>query len=571
LNNIHLITTHNTLSFSSALTVSLQMMFNLHSKQKEKLIVMNINMKTKAIFILMLVSLFYNTQASTKRNYTVNQAEEFNAQEIIEQLDLPEVTITSVTQEKDYAPHVLVAGLIGKNIKFELRLPDNWNGKFVMGGGGGFVGSVINIALDYGALQKGYATVGTDTGHEGHPIDASWAFNNMEAILNFGHLAVHRTAVNAKALIEKYYTKEISYSYFVGCSRGGGQALMEAQRYPDDFDGIIAGAPAYNWTHGLGAVMTQNMRAMYPDPANLDEPMIREKDLELIESTYLAMCDELDGIKDGIVNNPLECSFNLETLLCPGEKTGECLTAEQIEVLKVIYGGPVDSEGNKLYYGFPLGGETDEDGWFKWLTGGFNHLVDVGEFQAGISSEFEVPLMPNAQFGFGCGIMQYLVFHDTTWSYVDYDYNNLKSDASLVADVLNATSPDLSEFRNNGGKLLMYTGWSDAAISALGTIGYYEDVLAHDSTAVDDVKLFMMPGVLHCAGGIGPWFVNWIDEIDNWVANQQKPEQITVHFVNDNLQPDGSRLLCPYPEVAIYDGKGNTRVSSSFECGCNTK
>ena len=523
-------------------------------------------MKTKLTLILILVNLFYYTQAQSKQHSSRNLMQEFNAEAITEQLELPEVTITSITQETDYAPHVLVAGIIGKNIKFELRLPDKWNGKFVMGGGGGFVGSVINVSLSYGALENGYATAGTDTGHEGHPIDASWALNDMEAIVNFGHLAVHRTAVNAKALTEAYYDNEISYSYFIGCSRGGGQAMMEAQRYPEDFDGIVAGAPAYNWTHGLGAGMTQNMRAMYPDPSDLNDPMISKKDLELIESTYLLMCDEKDGIKDGILNNPLDCNFSVESLLCPGEKTDECLTAEQIEVLKVIYGGPVDSDGNDMFYGFPLGGETDEDGWFKWLTGGFNHLEDVGEFQAGVTSEYEVPLTPNAQFGFGSGVMQNLIFHDPTWSYLDYDYNNLKEDGSLAANVLNATNPDLSDFRNRGGKLMMYTGWSDAAISALGTIAYYEDVLAHDASAAEDVQLFMMPGVLHCAGGKGPWFVNWIDEIDNWVKGKQTPEQITVYFIDENFQADGSRLLCPYPSIPQYDGKGDERDVKSFRC-----
>ena len=175
-------------------------------------------------------------------------------------VDLPEVTIVSITQEEHMSPHCKVAGVIGNGIKFELLLPHDWNGKFVMGGGGGYAGSVINTALAYGVVQKGYATVGTDTGHEGHPLSGSWALNNPEAIVNFGHLAVHRTAITAKAIIKEYYKKEINYSYFFGCSRGGGQALMEAQRYPDDFDGIVSGAPAYDWVNGIGAGMVHNQR-----------------------------------------------------------------------------------------------------------------------------------------------------------------------------------------------------------------------------------------------------------------------------------------------------------------------
>jgi feruloyl esterase len=165
---------------------------------------------------------------------------------------LPDVTITSVTQETQFAPHCKVAGVIGPEIHFELLLPEKWNGKFVMGGGGGFVGSVVNVALSYGALQSGYATVGTDTGHQGHPLDASWALNNMERIVNFGHKAVHRTAVTAKALIKAYYKQDIARNYFLGCSRGGGQALMEAQRYPDDFEGIVAGPVRQHMTGQWG-------------------------------------------------------------------------------------------------------------------------------------------------------------------------------------------------------------------------------------------------------------------------------------------------------------------------------
>ena len=189
---------------------------------------------------------------------------------------LPGVRIMSVTKEVDPVSHCKVAGVIGPEIHFALLLPDQWNGKFVMGGGGGFVGVVVNTALAYGALQSGYATVGTDTGHQGHPLDASWALNNMERLVNFGHQAVHRTAVTAKALTRAYYQQAIAHSYFTGCSRGGGQALMEAQRYPEDFDGIVSGAPAYNWLM-LGATATQINQVMYPDPENLQEALVGPK------------------------------------------------------------------------------------------------------------------------------------------------------------------------------------------------------------------------------------------------------------------------------------------------------
>jgi feruloyl esterase len=480
---------------------------------------------------------------------------------------LPDVTITSVTQETQGAPHCKVAGVIGPEIHFELLLPEKWNGKFVFGGGGGFVGSVVNVAVSlYGAVQSGYATVGTDTGHQAHSLDASWALNNMERIVNFGHQAVHRTTVTAKALIKAYYQKDIARNYFIGCSRGGGQALMEAQRYPEDFDGIVAGAPAYNWTMGMGATMTQNARAMYPDPNNLEEAVVSPKEQELIESSYLKMCDELDGIKDGILNDPRQCKFDVATLLCKGEKTDICLSKEQLNAVKTYYEGPKDSKGNSLYYGFPFGGETGEGGWSLWVTGGLKYLEDTGDFQEGMGSDFPAPKVPNAQHPFGTNFMKYLIYHDPDWTYKNYNFNTFREDAELVGETLNATNPDLSAFRTQGGKLLMFTGWSDAAISAQATIGYYDEVMAHDKTAGKDVRLFMMPGVEHCFGGPGPSYTNFLTEIDKWVETGKAPEQTATYWLDEKFRPTGSRLICAYPKVAKYDGKGDHRDVSSFSC-----
>ena len=239
--------------------------------------------------------------------------------------ELPDVRITVVTEEAAPVPHCKVAGVIGTETNFELLLPETWNGKFVMGGGGGFVGVVQNTSLMFGSLQKGYATVGTDTGHAGHPANGSWAYNNLERLVSFGHQAVHRTAVTAKALITDYYASDISRSYFTGCSRGGGQGFMEAQRYPEDFDGIVAGSPAYDWT-GVAAAATQISAAMYPDPSDLQAAVVGPAEQRLIESSYLEMCDAMDGIEDGILNDPRQCGFEKELCPCkdsnPGHRSG---------------------------------------------------------------------------------------------------------------------------------------------------------------------------------------------------------------------------------------------------------
>jgi feruloyl esterase len=479
---------------------------------------------------------------------------------------LPDVAITSVTQEAAPAPHCKVAGVIGPEIHFELLLPEKWNGKFVMGGGGGFVGSVQNTSLMFGSLQAGYATVGTDTGHQGHPLDASWAHNNLERLVNFGHQAVHRTAVTAKALIKAYYQNDIARSYFTGCSRGGGQALMEAQRYPEDFDGIVAGAYAFDWTN-LAAFATQINQVMYPDPNNLQEAVVGPKEQELIESSYLAMCDEQDGIKDGILNDPRQCKFDVATLLCKGKKTDSCLSKEQLAAVKVIYDGPKDSKGNSLFYGFPFGGETALGGWSRWFTGGLKYQTDASEFQGGVDAgDFKPPIAPSLFYAFGNGIMKYFVYNDPDWTYKNYNFDTFRKDTERVAETLNATNPDLSAFRKRGGKLIFYSGWSDNAQPGQAMIGYYEDVLAHDKTAAEDARLFMMPGVEHCFGGPGPSFVNFLTEIDKWVESGKAPEQATAYWVDEKFQPTGSRPICVYPKVAKYDGKGDPRDASSFRC-----
>jgi feruloyl esterase len=462
--------------------------------------------------------------------------------------ELPDVTISSVTQETQPAPHCKVAGVIGPEIHFELLLPEQWNGKFVMGGGGGFVGSVMNTSLLFGSLQAGYATVGTDTGHQGHPLDASWAHNNLERLVNFGHQAVHRTAVTAK------------------CSRGGGQAIMSAQRYPEDFDGVVAGAYAIDWTN-LAAHLTQINQAMYPDLNNLQEAVVGPKEQELIESSYLAMCDEQDGIKDGILNDPRQCKFDVETLLCKGKKTDSCLSKEQLAAVKVVYDGPKDSKGNSLYYGFPFGGETAAGGWSRWLTGGLKYQADLDEFQGGVDTGgFEAPVSPNAIYGFGNGIMGYFIYNDPDWTYKNIRFDNFKKDSARVAETLNATNPDLSAFRKRGGKMILYSGWSDNAQSGLAMVGYYEDLPAHDKTAAEDARLFMMPGVEHCFGGPGPSFVNFLTEIDQWFETGKAPEQVTAYWLDEKMQPNGSRPVCAYPKVAKYDGKGDTRNAASFSC-----
>ncbi|HLF34557.1 MAG TPA: tannase/feruloyl esterase family alpha/beta hydrolase, partial [Cyclobacteriaceae bacterium] len=362
-------------------------------------------------------------------------------------LRLPDVKINEVINipagEKS-AAHCRVLGTIGTEINFELLLPERWNRRYIMGGGGGFVGSVQNMA-SY-TVHEGYATSGTDTGHKGNGIKADWALNNIERQVNFGFLAVHRTAEVSKVIALNYYGREALYSYFLGCSRGGGQALMEAQRFPDDFDGIVCGAPAFTWP-AIGAEFIQNMQKIYPDPGNQTVPVITKNNLAMLENAILEKCDGIDGIKDGIMNDPRDCGFQLSSLpICKENKIrDDCFTPAQVDAIRTIYEGP--SDGNrKIYPGFPFGGENDPIGWPAWIVGPNEGTMNLN--------------FPSLQYGFGTEMFKYLVFNDPEWDFHSYDFSSFFEETKFTSSFLDADGADYSRFNANGNKLILYHGWS---------------------------------------------------------------------------------------------------------------
>ncbi len=468
-------------------------------------------------------------------------------------LNMTDVSVTSSDEvaAADGVPgHCSVNGMIDGRIRFALLLPDDWNGRFVMGGGGGFVGTVQNQAQPF-ALAQGYATVGTDTGHSGTGIEAGWALENSEAEIDFGHRAVHRTADTAKNLIRDYYDGDIAHSYFFGCSRGGGQGMMQSQRYPADFDGIVVGAPAYDWP-GLGAGFIQTQQKIYPDPHDLAAPVISAETRHLLQSEILNQCDALDGVEDGVMEDPRRCSFGTDSLpQCPGGVAGpDCVTAAQLEAINAVYDGPT-VDGEQVFAGFPFGGEAEPEGWGSWITG--------GEGANG-------PGAPSLHYAFGTEMYKYLVFDDPNWDYTSYDFSTYESDIASAAEILNATDTDLTHFKSNDGKMIMWQGWSDAAITALGTIDYYEGVEAGDPDVRDYARLFMMPGVLHCSGGPGPDDVDWLAAITHWVERDTAPGELLATKFDENRTAVRTRPLCPYPMVAAYTGSGNTDDAANFEC-----
>jgi Tannase and feruloyl esterase len=461
-------------------------------------------------------------------------------------LKLPDVKVTDATSVPA-APtgairvaHCRVNGVIGSEIHFTLLLPDEWNRRFMMGGGGGFVGQIQNQAG--ASVNSGYATVGTDTGHQGGITDAGWALNNLEREVNFGYLAVHRTAETAKAIVRSYYGANETRAYFSGCSNGGRQAMMEAQRFPDDFDGIVAGAPAYDFT-GIGAQFIKDVQAVFPDPRNLSARLFTLDTLKSVEAQIVARCDALDGVKDGLIEDPRACKIDV------GSLTG--LTEAQRTALKTIYGETKNKDG-VITPAQPVGGEGEAiNGWAQWIVGGAAPLPGQ--------------TAPSARFAFGTEMFKYFVFDDPSWDYSRYEFSNFKKDTARAATFLNATNTNLDAFKARGGKLILWHGWSDPALTALGSIKYYDQVQARDPKAGEYFRMFLMPGVLHCAGGPGPDTADWTAAIADWVENAKAPERVVARKVAAGAAAR-TRPLCAYPQHAVYKGSGNIDEAESFVC-----
>lgn len=482
---------------------------------------------------------------------------------------LPDARITSVRSLAEPVRHCKVEGVIGTETGFELLLPEEWNGKFIMGGGGGFVGSPINAAQDFhNVIARGWATVGTDAGHVGHSLDASWALNHLERQVSFGHQAVHRTAANAKPLIQAYYGRPAQRSLFFGCSRGGGQALMLAQRSPELFDGIYAGAPAYNWTLEMGARWTHIAQRMYPDPDQIVQPLLGADQVQLIGDAVMAQCDALDGLRDGVLNDPRQCDFDVTSLACSGEISADCLSPVQVEAAEAIYGD--FDVGGEVARGTPVGGELPGNplGWVRWFTGGFVPGEGL-EYHVGADADgLRAPAVPNGTWAFAIGMMRYFIHSDPDWTYAGYDFSDFADKASRIAPTLNADNPDLSRFRARGGKLIIDNGWMDGSLSAYGTLDYYERVLEHDPTAREDVRLFIRPGVTHCLGGPGPDGTDYITALEVWLDTGVAPDQLDAPYVQfaTRKPTGGGRIICAHPGVVTYDGRGDSRDPGSFSC-----
>jgi feruloyl esterase len=439
------------------------------------------------------------------------------------------------------------------DIKIEVWLPEEgWNGKFQAVGNFGWSGSIGYAGLA-AALQRGYATASTDTGHSGG--SGAFALGHPEKLIDFGYRAVHEMTVQAKAVIEAFYDDRAAFSYWVGCSSGGRQGLKEAQRFPDDYDGIVAGAPANYWTHksvqqlGVG-------HATLIDPASYIQP---EK-YGLIQRAVLTSCDTLDGVEDGVIEDPRRCEFDPGVLECAApdpvvagdpadaaEKGGtadgdppECLTPAQVEAARRIYAPATNPRtGEEIFPGLEPG---SENGWAG---------LAAGPEPATAASDY----------------YKFVVFEDPDWDFrtLDFDEDVALADATDNG-LINANDPDIRPFVDRGSKLLMWHGWSDGVVAPRNTIAYLERVqsVVGDDTS-ESVRLFMAPGVGHCRGGAGPDTFDLLTTLEQWVEEGAAPDRIVASRIEGG-DVVRTRPLCPYPQVARYSGSGSTDEESSFVC-----
>jgi len=451
------------------------------------------------------------------------------------------------------------------DIKIEVWLPaSGWNDKFQGQGNGGFAGE-IDYHLMGRAISEGYATAATDTGHAGSGTEAKWALGHREKVIDFGYRAIHEMTEVGQAATQAFYGERPQHSYFASCSNGGRQALMEAHGFPADYDGIMAGAPANFWTHLLASAL-YGAQATTLDPASY----IPDRKLPAIAAAVNAACDAQDSVTDGILNDPRQCHFDPSSLVCRSGDSDKCLTSAQAKALKKLYEGAHDSQGKEIYPGLLPGAELGDGGWKAWITG-----EEPGK---------------SLMFDFGNGYFANMVYGKANWKYKTANFDQaVKKADSKTASLLNATDPDLKRFQARGGKLIIYHGWNDPAISALNSINYYQQVLGvMGEPAVDSfARLYMVPGMQHCFQGPGtdsfgqPGTMVPKDPehdmqlaLEQWVEKGVAPGVIVATRYVDEDAAKGvqmTRPLCPYPQEAKYKGSGDTSQAESFECVVGAK
>ncbi|HEY5619908.1 MAG TPA: tannase/feruloyl esterase family alpha/beta hydrolase [Vicinamibacterales bacterium] len=420
------------------------------------------------------------------------------------------------------------------DIKIEVWMPlAGWNGKWQAVGNGAFNGN-INYGAMRAALARGYATSSTDTGHTGG--GAEWALGHPEKVVDFGWRAVHEMADASKRIVASHYDRPPTFSYWNGCSAGGRQAMKAAQRFPADFDGIIAGSPGLDWTSRAAQAARVAKTLESHEDARLMQPQ-----RQLLHTAVVGACDALDGVKDGLIENPQRCSFDPAVLECKEGTSAACLTKAQVTTARMMYSSPINPKTKRVISGVAPGSEL---GWTDFGWSASARATGLDQFR-------------------------FLVFSDPRWTIQQFNF-----DADVVRaeeadrDTINALDPNLKPFFDRRGKLIQYHGWSDPQISPLNSTQYYSQVaetLGGASRIHNSYRLFLAPGMGHCGGGEGPNTFDMVAALEQWVEHGRAPDRILAsHSANGVV--DRTRPLCPYPQVAVYAGTGSTDEAASFVC-----
>ena len=453
----------------------------------------------------------------------------------------------------DLPAHCDVNGYIQPHIGIQMRLPDAWNGKFLKQGCGGLCGGLLTAGCDE-PVRRGYACIVSDMGHKSTALDAKWAFGNLQAEFDFGIRSTHVNAVAGKAIAERYYGKAPTRSYFTGCSTGGRQGMVEAQRFPYDFDGIIAGAPVIDET-GDAMTLAWSVLALQ-DKAG--KPLLSSDDLRLVNRTAIAKCDADDGIKDGIIGDPRTCAFDPKELQCKGAKGKDCLTAAQADAVRKVYQGPVNSKGEALYTGGALRGSE-----LNWIG---QYAADSG--------------IPNYTRFMG-DLFRYMGFlpdPGPDWTLSDFDFDRDYKRIGMMEALYSGSNPDLRKFKAAGGKLMSFQGWDDQSVVPLNVIDYYDTAtktMGGRAATEDFFRIFAVPGMNHCTGGIGAWAIDYLSAMEAWVEKGQAPDRLlAIHpngdvgfptrFPIDAAKIKFSRPVFPYPVEARYSGQGDPNDAANF-------
>lgn len=436
---------------------------------------------------------------------------------------------------------VAISPVKASRITAVYRLPAVWNGRILGIGGGGFAGN-LTIEAAAAALERGYATIQNDLGHQGGTLDPSFAIlsdgqPNTEGIIDFGHRATHLATTVGKQLIARFYGRSAEHAYWQGCSTGGRQGLAEVQRYPEDYDGVIAGAPVYTPLTYSNAML--RVQAFHARP----ESNLLPAQVPLIQKAVLAACDAKDGVTDGILNDPRACSWDPGALACKADEapSASCLSAAQVETVRRVYNGVKTKDGQ--YAAMPLmrGGESD------WVT----RMIGTPQQPLGLNAQLGGPFYA------------YIVRHDPAYSLLSFDPDReMSAFRSGVALQVHQENPDISAFVRRGGKLLLWHGFNDPGPSPLSTIAYLEAVQKRVPASKGSVRLFLAPGVLHCGGGSGPDRFDSLAAMEQWVEKGMPPASMIATKANSPL----SRPLCAYPQVAKYKGTGDTNDAANFVC-----